>query len=93
MTLKTLTEERAARKWANWSAHFAWGALIAILWSFVFPEPQQEAALFGWAFSFLVGCIWEIGGWLIKDWVISVIDFVTWALGALTGTLLWIWLG
>jgi hypothetical protein len=85
---KLLEDERLARKWPSWSAHFAWG--IVIVWAVAHRMPLGV----GLVVSAAVGAGWEIIPaliWQDKSWRASALDLVPWLLGACAATVAAIW--
>lgn len=84
MIFKTIIQERAARKLVNWSAHFAWGALLTLAGASIMHHASA------WLLSMILGMLWEIGYWLFTDKATvenraSVIDAMVWILGSHAG--------
>lgn len=86
MIFKTINQERAARKWKSWSAHFAWGVVFSLAGSMVMHHASA------WLLSMILGIMWEIGYWLMTDKATvenraSVVDAIAWIMGSGTGAI------
>jgi hypothetical protein len=83
---------KQAMKWTSWSAHFAWGAGLAMgpvgfkLWGHVIDAPSAMI------FSGMCGILWELLYWVCVDTSAkgypSWVDWAWWAVGASVGGLL-----
>jgi hypothetical protein len=82
---KTILQERAQRKWPNWSAHFAWGALLTIAGAAIMHH------VLAWMLSMVCGIGWELLWWLtserLPDDRASIVDACVWILGSIAGGL------
>jgi len=89
-------QERALRKWPNWSAHFAWGALIVLAAERLLPavcSADLPWHVVGWFGSMAIGVLWELVIWLFSDKDdpsrrACMVDAIVWILGSSGGSLL-----